>query len=142
MEAKPMTVEEAQFQLDILEFVHDMSDMVDEQGRRIFNVSQSPVLRHPENFPAITEFRAIVDAYLDAHPGTLQGPRANPTYSFEFVKFVIELLQPGQVGGELDKTEICAATGIPLATLLKWFQRKPYRIRGWVKQRSGRRRRS
>ena len=137
-----MTVDEAQFHLDVLEFVADMSDVVDEHGRSILGATHSSVLPNPKHLPAIGQFRARVHEYLDAHPGTLQGPRADPTYSLGFLAFILELLQPGEVGEGLSYTEICAATGVPLATLLQWFQHKPYRIRGLAKQRSNRRKRS
>lgn len=117
----------AEFHQDLLEMVATLNEAA---GTPVLSVLHSPVIPpDPAHIPAMFEVRDRVVEYLELHPDTIQGTPKSPTYNWDFVGFIVDLLAPGQPGSELSYAELTAATNVPLETLYNWLHRKPHRIR-------------
>ena len=64
--------------------------------------------------------RAIQD-YLMRHPGAASVENGRYGYSDGFRRFIVGLVEPGEVGEGLSAAQLAEASSIPLGTLKSWF---------------------
>ena len=68
---------------------------------------------------------AVMDAvfnFVVAHPGAVQGPPESRTYSDEYRRFVVGLIEPGGPGEGLSTARLASLSVVPLATLEEWLR--------------------
>ena len=114
------------FHREMLEMVTALTDASD---KPVISVEDPPGLPvDPSRVPAMLVVQEKVAEYMRLHPDTIQGTPKRPTYSLEFVMFVLEVLA-SMPADRLSYGEISAATNIPVETVYHWIHRKLHRVR-------------